>query len=1000
MKSIIATIGIHLVYLLVPSALCARELVVDQRGGAAYTTLAAVAAAAVAGDTIILTKGSGPYREQLLIPASGTAAAPIIVEGNGETITGFNPITFTNTGGVWTYYLPTGVFATAPVVINWQGRRIPQDQTTGAFLGPVSLQADGRTLQLDAGTSTDGWEVSIRFFAVAISSASHHIYRNIIATGSRNDGFNLHGASTDIAFENITGHSNFDEGLSAHETVVCSIQGGRFWNNDNGIYNINSAVMTATDVLIHDNLGFGLELTDTTVGMLTNVRCWNNGDAQIRYDLSASGTASQLYAWAPPWTAPPWRRYNETKTRTDAVALGNLAALKPTIAGWSGIPQVISSPAAPAVITPRAGIAVPAVSSLISAAVTAKNPLCVLPAGTHVLTTGITITNASNLVIEGADAKLMMADSKRIALAVNNADHLTVKGLAVDYDPLAFTQGAITAASTTAITFKVHTGYPDLTTALSGAPVHLFKPDGSRHPLAYDFYTPTLTLTDSRTGTLTANGTNWPATLAVGDLVAIDRRNLDATNAVEVRDNPGPVILRDFTVLGAPALAIAGRYCLDRVTLDRVNVRPGPKPAGATQNRLLSSNADTLNFVQCRLGPLIQNSEFCRQGDDGLNVHGYFFQITNVVSPTAFEFTYPGPAADFLNPLRPGDTVRLQTAGNFPVIGSGRLASAVVGATANGLTTYRVTLASPPSTPLAVGQWFDIPEVNSPGYIVRDSYFHDHRGRGLRLMGNDGLVERNRFERLTKSAISIGPELGAWREAGWVNNVTVRDNILSQIGVDLSLAAAGSVAPGAIGVFVHTDNNRAPYPSGNSAIFITGNTISQSSVAGIHAFAVDGLYLANNTLTQTNLQRGPGTDNSTGLVTTGPISDSAAILWNGLHDWRLHAFGSAISAGTAADTADPDGDGIVNLLEFALGLNPLTPEPTNGITCSRDISGHLALRFARAQSDATYQVLASEDLVHWTVIATNPGTVGNPVTVTDTSSGTNRRFLRLNVTGP
>ena len=38
--------------------------------------------------------------------------------------------------------------------------------------------------------------------------------------------------------------------------------------------------------------------------------------------------------------------------------------------------------------------------------------------------------------------------------------------------------------------------------------------------------------------------------------------------------------------------------------------------------------------------------------------------------------------------------------------------------------------------------------------------------------------------------------------------------------------------------------------------------------------------------------------------------------------WRQAYFGTTANAGAAADLADPDRDGIVNLLEFALGLHP------------------------------------------------------------------------------
>ncbi|CAF3296453.1 unnamed protein product [Rotaria socialis] len=372
----------------------------------------------------------------------------------------------------------------------------------------------------------------------------------------------------------------------------------------------------------------------------------------------------------------------------------------------------------------------------------------------------------------------------------------------------------------------VHNGYPDLTTDFGTTPpTHLFTADDQRQPDVYDYYKPTLNIITPRTGTLTKTGPNWPTTLTTSDLIVIDRREVDATNAVEIRDNIGPVTCEDFTIFSSPTLGFAGRYCRDLVTFRRVTLRPGPKPVGATQPRLFSTSADAINFVQCRQGPLIENCEISHQDDDSLNVHGYFFRITSVLSTTSFQFTYPGSASVFLNPMQAGDTIRLHAAGNFNVIGTAVFASASVVGTIGGVTTYQVNLSATPTTPLAINLWFDIPQLNCPGFIVRDSYFHDHRARGLRIMANNGLVERNRFENLTKCAISIGPELGQWREAGWVDNIIVRDNILVNIGVDVNLSARGIITPGAISVFVHTDRNSTPYPTGNSNITLEDNFI-------------------------------------------------------------------------------------------------------------------------------------------------------------------------------
>ncbi|MCX6896645.1 MAG: hypothetical protein NTZ16_14370, partial [Verrucomicrobia bacterium] len=120
-------------------------------------------------------------------------------------------------------------------------------------------------------------------------------------------------------------------------------------------------------------------------------------------------------------------------------------------------------------------------------------------------------------------------------------------------------------------------------------------------------------------------------------------------------------------------------------------------------------------------------------------------------------------------------------------------------------------------------------------------------------------------------------------------------------------------------------------------------------------------------------------------------------------------------------TGDADGDGLLNIGEFALGTSPIGGSSTNDPTAALDGQHRLALTFSRdpALTDFVYEVEATSDLGGaWTVIARSTGgnaTVdvgGNTssvvetvtgarrqVVVTDPSTAT-RRFLRLKITPP
>lgn len=86
-------------------------------------------------------------------------------------------------------------------------------------------------------------------------------------------------------------------------------------------------------------------------------------------------------------------------------------------------------------------------------------------------------------------------------------------------------------------------------------------------------------------------------------------------------------------------------------------------------------------------------------------------------------------------------------------------------------------------------------------------------------------------------------------------------------------------------------------------------------------------------------------------------------------------------------------------INYALGHHPAahlgTTEP---LVYVEDNSLHL--RFNRARSHATYTVQASNDLVTWVNLVTNPGAVAETVVVRDSVRNPERRFLRLRVAQP
>lgn len=54
-------------------------------------------------------------------------------------------------------------------------------------------------------------------------------------------------------------------------------------------------------------------------------------------------------------------------------------------------------------------------------------------------------------------------------------------------------------------------------------------------------------------------------------------------------------------------------------------------------------------------------------------------------------------------------------------------------------------------------------------------------------MASNGVIENNRFERIKHAAITVGAEYGYWREAGWVENIQIRNNRIRDVGCNMML---------------------------------------------------------------------------------------------------------------------------------------------------------------------------------------------------------------------
>lgn len=130
-----------------------------------------------------------------------------------------------------------------------------------------------------------------------------------------------------------------------------------------------------------------------------------------------------------------------------------------------------------------------------------------------------------------------------------------------------------------------------------------------------------------------------------------------------------------------------------------------------------------------------------------------------------------------------------------------------------------------------------------------------------------------------------------------------------------------------------------------------------------------------------------------------------------IQQWRNTNFGNPSNVGLGANSTCPAGDGVPNLVKYALGLNPFTPATPSQLASPGIVQeGYLTLNVNRAADppDVTFVAQVSSNLLSWSSSSNSTTTLTNTATQltlrdnTPVSSGTNNymRLLFLPVSSP
>ncbi len=144
-------------------------------------------------------------------------------------------------------------------------------------------------------------------------------------------------------------------------------------------------------------------------------------------------------------------------------------------------------------------------------------------------------------------------------------------------------------------------------------------------------------------------------------------------------------------------------------------------------------------------------------------------------------------------------------------------------------------------------------------------------------------------------------------------------------------------------------------------------------------------------------------ESATGTLSVDDVYFTAPSPLSQMAAWRQTYFATTVASGSASDTDDPDGDRQPNLVEYALGTDPVDPGSMPFISVEL-VGGQLSYRYLRARADIAYTVETASGLApgSWTPTGVTQDTttpVGSMAAATvPFSPVSDSRFLRLRLT--
>lgn len=297
-------------------------------------------------------------------------------------------------------------------------------------------------------------------------------------------------------------------------------------------------------------------------------------------------------------------------------------------------------------------------------------------------------------------------------------------------------------------------------------------------------------------------------------------------------NNSKNIYFESIQMYSAPGMGVRA-YSTENLYFNRFSTKLKPNMA-----RIMTVTADALHFIDCLGDLIVTNSLFEYTGDDALNEHGMYLNITEIIDANTLRAVNP---RGYNFAPKVGDHIEVHTTMDLTLVQQ-LTVKAVTNANPGFIIEFNETLSDDVKINDVIGNASRTPQLLFENNIVRNK-----RCRGVLIQTRGATIRNNTFANLSDAGILVTADANDWYESITSHDILIENNkfLKNNYGVGNT---AGDIAITAFGKGYNTASVGAI-----KRVTIHNNFFGNGANAGIAANSVDGLTISNNLIHNTAL---------------------------------------------------------------------------------------------------------------------------------------------------